>query len=128
MLDRATVERIAAEAGGGPVLVGLSGGGDSAALLHLLKDQFGAHRLHAVIVDHALRVGSEADARRAVAFAQSLNVTAEILTLTWPEGANRAQQAARRARYQALSDVARAISARVIALGHTADDQAETVM
>jgi tRNA(Ile)-lysidine synthase len=128
MLDRVTVERMLAWAGEKPVLVALSGGGDSAALLHLLVAELGAHRLHAAIVDHALREGSSHDAARAEKFAQTLGVRAEILTLTWEEGANRAQQAARQARYAAICACARAHGYNTIAAAHTGDDQAETVL
>jgi tRNA(Ile)-lysidine synthase len=128
MLDRLTIERIGAEAPAGPIFTALSGGGDSTALLHLMCEHFGAERLGAVIVDHALRAGSDADARRALESARALGVPAQILTLSWPAGAKRSQQAARQARYQALCGAARDAGARVIALGHTADDQAETVL
>jgi tRNA(Ile)-lysidine synthase len=127
MLDRLTIERMEAAARGGAIVVALSGGGDSAALLHLLKGRFGGERLSALIVDHALREGSANDAQGAQTKAQALGVLAEIVTLAWPLEANRSQQSAREKRYVALCVAARKRGARVIALGHTADDQAETV-
>jgi|CXWL01.1.fsa_nt_gi tRNA(Ile)-lysidine synthase len=127
MLDRLTIERLEAAAGAGPILIALSGGGDSTALLHLLAERLGPSRLRAIIVDHALRAGAAGDACRAQAFAQALGVAAEIITLTWPNGPKRAQQDARAARYRALCTVARRFGASVIAVGHTRDDQAETV-
>lgn len=117
-----------ARAGEGPILVGLSGGGDSTALLHLLHDAIGSARLIAAVVDHALRDGSAADAARARAIADDIGISAHVLTLTWPNGLRRAQADAREARYRALCDAARDVGARVIALGHTRDDQAETVL
>ncbi|MBS0385121.1 MAG: tRNA lysidine(34) synthetase TilS [Proteobacteria bacterium] len=127
MLDRLTIERLTTLAHGGPIVVALSGGGDSSALLHLLADRLGAPRLRAAIVDHALREGSAADAKAAAQRAQAAGVVTEISTLHWPAAANRSQRSARERRYTALCAVARAHGARVIALGHTADDQAETV-
>lgn len=128
MLDRLTIERMEREAGEGPILVALSGGGDSVALLYLLIERFGAARLRAAVVDHALRDGSADDARRALSFAEEAGVKGDILTLAWPEGRKRAQQAAREARYGALCEAARGCGTRVIAVAHSADDQAETIL
>lgn len=128
MLDRLTIERIVEWTAGQPLLLALSGGGDSVALLHLLATELGADRLRAAVVDHALRDGSSDDAECAAGFATALGVRAEILMLAWEEGANRGQQAAREARYRALCFYARSEGLRVMATAHTADDQAETVL
>ncbi|MGQ0533395.1 MAG: tRNA lysidine(34) synthetase TilS [Caulobacteraceae bacterium] len=127
MLDRLTIERMLAWTGDKPILVALSGGGDSVALLHLLVAELGAERLQAAIVDHALRDGSADDAQRARGFAELLSVRTEVLTLNWAEGPQRAQQAAREARYRALCNYARTAGLNTIAAAHTADDQSETV-
>jgi len=126
MLDRLTIERVAAQRM--PCVLALSGGGDSVALLLALVEALGAGALHACVVDHAVRPGSHADAQRAAGFAQSLGVTAEVLPLTWPEGVRPTQARMRRARYAALCTAARRLSAGVVVTGHTADDQAETVL
>lgn len=128
MLDRLTIERMTAKAGEGPILVALSGGGDSVALLHLLSATLGNRDVRAVVVDHSLRAGSGEDARRAADIAQAIGRPAQIVKLAWEDGANRAHEAAREARYRALCAAARACGARVIVTGHTRDDQAETVL
>lgn len=125
-LDRITLERL--NAARGPIVLALSGGGDSVALMHALADTMGAARVHAVVVDHALRIGSSEDARVALGFAQALGLAAEVVTLTWSDGEKRSQETARRARYIALCAVARRVGAEVIATAHTADDQVETVL
>ncbi|MES1203462.1 MAG: tRNA lysidine(34) synthetase TilS, partial [Pseudomonadota bacterium] len=109
-----------------PLVVGYSGGGDSTALL--LELALSGRNVIAAIVDHGLREGSAQDAARAAAIAREAGVDAEILTLAWPNGAKPAQQAARRGRMAALAAFARRIGARAIALAHTRDDQAETVL
>jgi len=128
MLDPLTAERIERRAGERTIVVALSGGGDSVALLHLLAERFGCARLHAAIVDHKLRHGSEFDAQSAAEMARLLDVRAQVLELDWADGANRAHEAARRLRYAALCNHARRVGASVIATGHTRDDQAETVL
>ncbi|NWG53620.1 MAG: tRNA lysidine(34) synthetase TilS, partial [Hydrogenophilaceae bacterium] len=123
--DAPALDRRALAALTGPVVLGFSGGGDSTALLRRLS---GLERLTAIIVDHALRPGSQEDAARAARFAEALGVPARIVTLAWPPGAKRTQAALRRARHVALYEAARSVGASVVALAHTADDQAETVM
>jgi len=127
MLDPLTIERLEAISGASKVVVGLSGGGDSIALLSLLCDRFGADRLCALVVDHGLREGSADDAQRAKRMAEALGVKAETRAIAWPMSAKPGQAAARRARYDILLSRARQLGARVVALGHTADDQIETV-
>ncbi len=128
MLDALTTERISALGAGRPIVVALSGGGDSTALLHLLAERFGPERLVACVIDHGLRRGSVDDAARTAQMAENMGVRAQITSLTWEEGANRSQHHARQRRYAALSVLANAVGARVIATGHNRDDQAETVI
>lgn len=110
------------------MLVGVSGGGDSLALLHLLRAIAPERVLIAAIVDHALRAGSAEEARAAAYLARKMGAEARILTLTWPSGEKRSQDAARQARHRALAQIAAETGARVLFLGHTRDDQAETIL
>ncbi|MFT3727991.1 MAG: tRNA lysidine(34) synthetase TilS [Terricaulis sp.] len=128
MLDPLTIERALRVSHGAPLIVALSGGGDSVALLHLLRDRCGSDKLLALVVDHALRAGSGADAAHAAAFARDLGIAAEVLTVDWPNGAKRAQAAARAARYAVLCNRSRALGAKTILVAHTADDQIETLL
>jgi tRNA(Ile)-lysidine synthase len=98
------------------------------ALLHLLG-MIAPERLRiATIVDHGLRPESAAEALRAADMARALGAEPHVLTLAWPDGARSSQDAARTARHVALAEFARARGARVVFLGHTRDDQAETVL
>ncbi len=116
-------------ASAGPVLVAVSGGADSLALAAAVA--FEAPRAGvpagAVTVDHGLQPGSAERAGRTAALLRDLGLdpvvvrTVAVGTGGGPEGA------ARTARYAALTGEAAAHGARV-ALGHTLDDQAETVL
>jgi len=116
------------------VLVGVSGGPDSVALLHALvrlQDLLGI-RTHVVHVDHQLRTESRDDAVFVQELSNQLKVSANVERRHVLQEAERLglslEDAARRARYDALLGVARRIGAQSIAVAHTADDQAETVL
>ena len=112
-----------------PVLVACSGGADSLALAAAVA--FEAPRAGvpagAVTVDHGLQPGSARRAADTAALLEKLGLTpVEVLTVAvGSEGGPEA--AARSARYAALEQAAARSGARV-ALGHTLDDQAETVL
>lgn len=107
----------------GPVSVALSGGADSLALTAAAVAE--APRVHALIVDHRLQDDSAATARTAAERAHDLGVAeVDILTID-VAGSGGMEAAARRARYAAL-DAAR--GGTPVLIGHTLDDQAETVL
>ncbi len=109
------------------LVVGFSGGPDSCALLHALVAA-ATPRVLAVHVDHAMRPESSDDAAKAANIAAALGVPCRIVRLESPPGG---ETAAREARHAALAAAARehAGQARpVVALGHTADDQVETLL
>ncbi|MEM8789196.1 MAG: tRNA lysidine(34) synthetase TilS [Pseudomonadota bacterium] len=112
----------------GPICVAVSGGGDSIALLVLLAAWAGPERLTAITVDHRLRPGFAAEAEAAARAAAALSVPHHVLDWSGWDGQGNLQDAARRARRDLLTQAARAAGAATVALGHTADDQAETLL
>lgn len=110
--------------------VAVSGGGDSVALLHILTRAFGDRKvaLQAVTVDHGLRPGSAEEAAGVARLCAGLGVGHTILHWEGWDGSGNLQDQARRARYRLLAQWARAQEIAIVTLGHTADDQAETVL
>lgn len=114
---------------GSTLLVACSGGADSLALLAgtLFESRSGAHQVVAVTVDHALQPGSTQRAESIVRQMRRLGSGAESVGVTvGTEGGPEA--AARTARYDALTRAASRHDAATVLLGHTRDDQAETVL
>ncbi len=112
------------------LLVAVSGGPDSIALLVALAElaRTGGWRVTAAHVDHGLRGPEGATERAAVAtVAASLGVALVERRLALTPGSG-LEVRARRARRRALVSMAEQAGATRIALGHTADDQAETVL
>jgi tRNA(Ile)-lysidine synthase len=124
-----TLRRHAMLAGGETVLVAVSGGADSVALLHLLLGLAVDWRLtiHVLHVDHQLRADSGRDTDFVRALGARLGVPVDVVAVTVNSGES-LEAAARAARYAALEAHATRIGAHRIAVGHTADDQAETVL
>jgi tRNA(Ile)-lysidine synthase len=124
-----TIRRHAMLAGGERVLVAVSGGADSVALLLTLAELAPAWRLglHALHVDHGLRVDSARDGEFVRRLGERLGVAVDVAAVT-VERRGSLEAAARAARYAALAACAERVGAARIALGHTADDQAETVL
>jgi tRNA(Ile)-lysidine synthase len=116
-----------------PLLVlGVSGGPDSTALLWLAARWRARHRrgpkLIAVTIDHGLRVESAREALAVKRLAKTLQVAHRTLRWTGRKPRTGIQEAARVARYRLLSKAARKAGARHILTAHTLDDQAETVL
>jgi tRNA(Ile)-lysidine synthase len=114
---------------GSPMLIALSGGGDSMALCRMASHwaKVTGATLHAASIDHGLRPNSAADSAQAIAWAQALGLSGEVVRLDERPAHGGLQAWARQARYQALASVARRVSAKMILVGHTWDDQVETV-
>jgi tRNA(Ile)-lysidine synthetase-like protein len=112
-----------------PVLVACSGGADSVALAAALafEARDAGVRVGGVTVDHGLQPGSEERAERTAALLRDLRLDPVVVRRVSVGADGGPEGAARAARYDALAGVAEEHGAR-IALGHTLDDQAETVL
>lgn len=107
---------------GAEVTVGLSGGPDSLALTAACAAE--GVCVEALIIDHQLQPGSAEVAAAAAAAAETMGVPARIRAVRLPPGEN-LEAAARRLRYEALHELA---GSRPVLVGHTAEDQAETLL
>lgn len=139
---RLAVDRALADVPAGSlVLVACSGGADSLALAAGTAFVVGRAarqaaraagvpplRAGAVVVDHGLQDGSAAVAARAAEQCRGLGLDPVLVVTATVDGAGGPEAAARDARYAALQDAARRTGAAAVLLGHTLDDQAETVL
>jgi tRNA(Ile)-lysidine synthase len=122
---------------GGTVVVAISGGADSVALLLALDELVRAGKIKVEILiahlNHKLRgAASNADARWVRLLAQQLGRRAVISSSDVKRRAGKhkenLEQAARRARYEFLARIAKAHQARFVLTAHTMNDQAETIL
>ncbi len=120
---------------GSSLVVGVSGGADSLALLHVLHrlSQHSGFKLHTATFDHQLRGdagAADAEFVKTTCAAWNIPITVgqtDVKTLAQEMGLS-IETAARKARYDFLAEVARTVDANRIAVAHHADDQAETVL
>lgn len=117
---------------GDRLVVGVSGGPDSLALLHQLLSLLDASSLCAAHLDHSIRPGSADDARFVAEKAGEWGVEIRTKRVDVPDLAKQnrlsMEEAGRVARYEFLAEVALAVGARIVAVGHNLDDQVETVL
>ena len=117
--------------GDSPLIIGVSGGPDSLCLLHLAL-QMPSLRITVAHFNHRLRPEAEREAGFVQELAGRLGLpfvtgSAEVGNFASENGLS-IEEAARLLRYRFLFDQARSLHAGAVAVGHTADDQAETVL
>jgi tRNA(Ile)-lysidine synthase len=119
------------------VVVAVSGGADSTALLLAFDELLRAGRMTLALkvahLDHGLRgEAGAADAQRVAELASELGYEVVVgraeVARRASESRDNLEQAARRERYEFLGRVGREWAARAVAVGHTLDDQAETLL
>ncbi len=114
------------------VAIAVSGGPDSVALMLLAAEWAGATaehpRLTAVTVDHGLRPESRTESETVAGWAEQAGLKHVILTCDELHSGSRLQERAREHRYNLLRNWCTENGAGAIALAHTLDDQAETVL
>ncbi len=118
----------------GPLIVGVSGGPDSVALLHALRDQAPelGITLHAAHLHHGQRANADADAHFVESLARAWGIPCAVERVTVPELARAervsTEMAGRLARYRFFARLAERLGSHAVAVAHHADDQAETVL
>ncbi len=127
------VERVGKSLGrwrGQGIVVAVSGGSDSVGLLRLLRDRAEELelRLSVAHLDHGVRgEAARADARFVAGLAHALDLPIDLGEWS-PSRSGHFESDARRARYDWLARVALDRGAALVAVGHTRDDQAETIL
>lgn len=127
---RAVRVAISALPSGAVVLVAASGGADSMALAAataFVSERAGVRPI-AVVVDHQLQTESGSVAKRAADQLTRLGFERVHVCAVIVDGSGGPEAAARTARYAAIDAVADEVGAAAILLGHTLDDQAESVL
>jgi len=113
-----------------PIIAGVSGGPDSLCLLGILRAE--GYRVIVAHFNHKLRPDSDADANVVEQTAARLNLASVVQNGDVREFANLGklsiEEAARILRYRFLMEQAHRFNAQAVAVGHTADDQVETVL
>lgn len=123
---RAALDRLAGDM---PALgLAVSGGGDSVAMMHVAAEWAQGRRLMVATVDHGLREDSAAEAEAVARAARDLGLSHAVLLWRRDTPVGNLMAQARDARLRLLSGWARRNDLPAVAIGHTADDLAETLV
>lgn len=113
-----------------PIIVGVSGGPDSLCLMEVLRQA--GYQIIVAYFDHKLRSESQTDGRMVEKTATRLMLRCVIDGADVQAHAEKnklsIEEAARNLRYRFMFDLARKYKAQAVAVGHTADDQVETIL
>ena len=109
------------------ILALVSGGTDSVCLVHALAETLGADRVEALHVNHGLRAGAEEDERFCGELCAGVGIRLHVERVHVDRSGNLEAQA-RAARYAAAEAVRARAELDLVATGHTASDQVETVL
>ena len=114
------------------LIIGVSGGVDSIALLHILKTIYQPNQLIVAHLDHQLRSSSAKDAQFVQEIAASWHIPCDVKKIDVAQLAGEQslslEEAGRLARYEYFGQLALREGARAVLVAHHADDQAETVL
>ena len=112
------------------ILVAVSGGADSLALAYAISKEAPLLSLKVigVTVDHQLQSGSGEQAKKVIAELDKMGITENEIAKVKVEITEGLEASARSARYEALEKIAQKFNAVAIYLGHTRDDQSESVL
>lgn len=108
-----------------PIVVAVSGGADSVALINILHNL--KYEVIMAHVNHHMRTESEEEEKEMISFAKKLNIPIEILEYHF-DGKDNFHNASHNARYSFFKDVCKKYNTNIIATAHHLDDQAETIL
>lgn len=110
------------------IVVAVSGGADSMALVLLTHEYCSTHnlKLHAVSIDHKLREESSEEATIVKGWMESRGISHKTLTLEWDESENSSMESSRDKRYSSLLDYCNEVGANALLTGHHMNDNIET--
>ena len=111
----------------GVVGLAVSGGGDSIAMMHLAARHVTAKSIYVITIDHGLRPEAADEIAQVAKQAADLGLHHTVITWQWDNKGN-LQAAARAGRWAAIRSWALTHNIRNVWLGHTEDDQVETVL